>query len=317
MRDYYSKRISPWWRRIAIAALAAVALTAAWKLASYGVQYFSARNLQQELQAEVRQGMEAEARSEVAASSVPEEQPAAAEAQEEMVPSRETADGQATHAPVVSGRNGRTEQTSPPEVRIGLAALLSRNSDLVGWLKMDALPRVDIPIVQRDHSYYLQRDFDGRANVNGTAFMDTACSIWPRSDNLIIYAHNMKNGEMFGGLQKLREEIFWRNKPMSTFGTLYDQAEYVPLAVLLCDLARGERYFNFTQTDFESAEDFDAYVARARELSDVTTPYDALYGDQLLTLVTCHGEAYTQRLLVILRRVREGEDRQVLAQLWR
>lgn len=296
MRDYYKKPVSPWWRRGMMLALLLVAAFAAIQLISYGVQLVGTRSLNQELKADMWREMEA----------TPSPTPMAAAS----VPTAEAAPTAGTELPIC------ITPTPQPEMRLALAGLWERNPDLVGWLQMDALPQVDLPVVQRDHTYYLRRDFNGRSNVNGTAFMDVRCHILPRSDNLIIYAHNMKSGEMFGGLQKLRQDIFYRNAPLTRFSTLYEEDDYVPVAVVLCDIHPGERYFNFAVPAFGSEAEFDAYIARARELSDVRPPYDVHYGDDLLTLVTCFDEAHNQRLVVLLRRVRPGEDGQMLREMW-
>lgn len=299
MRDYYKKRRSPLWRYAAMAALALVAIVAAWQLISYGVQMFSSRSLQQELEQELI----AEQAGEPTATPVPQ------------LPDGPTQQPSPTPMSV----NARVYATfdGKPEIRLALSSLWERNPDLVGWVTVEALPRLNLPIVQRDHVYYLRRDFDGRVNSNGTAFMDVTCSIWPRSDNLIVYAHNMKSGEMFGGLQKLLHENNWRNLPLSTFSTLYEKADYVPVAAFLCDLGRGPRHFNFTQTDFGDEAEFNEFIAKAQSLSEVHPPYDVRYGDKLLTLVTCHGDTDTQRLVVILRQMRADENREELEKMWR
>ena len=304
MRNYYSRQGMKWLRWGVIAVLAAVALCAAWNLVNYGWQYCATRNLNDELKAQMAQEESGQA-----------DAPAAASQGEGALPAQPSVPETSDWLQQTSGRP-RPTPTVEPRVRMALAGLLERNKDLVGWVKVDALPQLDIPVVQRDHTYYLRRDFDGNVNVNGTAFMDVSCSIRPRSENLIVYAHNMKNGEMFGGLQKLRSEVAWRHQPMTTFSTLYERGDYVPVAVVLCDLAAGNRHFNFARTNFHSEADFNAFIARAKELSDVFPPYDVCWGDQLLTLVTCWGDTDTERLLLLLRRVREDEDPAVLARMW-
>ena len=51
------------------------------------------------------------------------------------------------------------------------------------------------------------------------------------------------------------------------------------------------------------------FIASAARLS--------FYGDKLLTLVTCHGDTDTQRLVVILRQMRADENREELEKMWR
>lgn len=328
-RDYYNRRNSQWPRWGLIAVLAVVMVYAAWQLISYALQMNESRNLRNELAAAVQ---EEETLAQPETTLQPETQVTASSSADGTVqqhsgetavtvaPEVTTAPVQATATlrPAVSASAAPTKVPDrPPEILMTYQGLWERNNDLVGWLNVKALPQVDIPVVQRDQTYYLRRDFNGRSNMNGTAFLDVACSIWPRSDNLIIYAHNMKSGEMFGGMQKLMKEIFYRESPLTSFNTLYERANYVPVAVVLCSIYREDAdFFNFYVANFRNQEAFDSYIARARELSSVNTPYDVRYGDDLLTLVTCYDEAHRQRLMVILRRVRPDEDPQVLAKMW-
>lgn len=313
-RDYYNKKQSPWLRWLLMAVLTVIMVYAACQLIGYAVQANQARSLRAELAAVTQQ-------DEV---NVQRAEPAPTQAAGDPVIERPVESGTPTPAPATQLRNSvsasaapRVNPNQPPEILISYYGLHQRNPDMVGWLNMDALAQVDLPVVQRDNTYYLRRDFDGRSNINGTAFLDKACSIWPRSDNLIIYAHNMKNGEMFGGLHKLMKEIFYREHPMTSFNTIYERGQYVPVAVVLCSIYRDQDdFFNFYVTDFKSEAAFDKYVSQARDMSEVDSPYDVRYGDDLLTLVTCYDEAHTKRLLVILRRVRADENPEELAGMW-
>lgn len=317
-RDYYNRRLSPWPRRLLIIVLVLVMVYAAWQLISYAVQMNDARTLREEL-AETVMNEAAGLEEPQAVQAQQEEQPRQQEPLETEEAALSATPEPAALQPHISASAAPTlNPYIRPEILMTYQALWERNNDLVGWLNVKALPQVDIPVVQRDQTYYLRRDFDGRSNMNGTAFMDRKSSIWPRTDNLIIYAHNMKSGEMFGGLQKLRKEIFYRENPLTSFNTIYERANYVPVAVVLCSIHREDAdFFNFYVTDFRDQEAFDSYITQARAMSDVDSPYDVRYGDDLLTLVTCHDEAHRQRLLVILRRVRPDESLEELAQRWK
>lgn len=312
-RDYYAPKKSPWPRWIAMAVLSAVMIWAASQLINYGVQMQASRSLRDELAGEL----------------ATEEPAVVLQADLHQPPAdlpTETADPAAEiqvtePEPAMQLRSTVSAVQKPsasrePEILMTYHALWEKNNDLVGWLNVRAIAQIDLPVVQRNQSYYLRRDFYGRSNMNGTAFLDAKCSIWPRSDNLIIYAHNMKSGEMFGLLHKLRQEAYYRRNPLTSFNTIYERHMYVPVAVVLCSIVDGDDFFNFYVPKFEDQAEFDAYISRARELSSVQPPYDVRYGDQLLTLVTCYDEAHEQRLLVILRQVRPDENAEELAALW-
>ena len=153
----------------------------------------------------------------------------------------------------------------------------------------------------------MNHDFNKQENANGSAFLDETCKIWPRDDNLIIYAHNMKSGEMFGELNQLQNAGKINQNPFVTFDTLYEQGTYVPLAVFVCSVVQADDYFQFYVRNFKSEAAFDQYINRARELSRVALKTDAAYGDELLTLVTCYDQANRQRFVVLLRKLRDNE----------
>ncbi len=298
-RDYYRKKRSPWVDRAIAAVLAAVLIYGASQLIGYLAGAWQTRQLQRELRA-----------------SLTSEEP-----QLTASPTLETTQSPATTPdPRTTATPFRPVTTlSPwtkPEVLLTYQGLLERNRDFVGWLNIERLYRVDFAVVQRDQSYYIRRDFDGRSNINGTAFMDVLSSIWPRTDNLIIYAHNMKNGEMFGELHRLLEEPYYREAPITTFNTLYERASYVPIAAMNCDVTPGGRFFNFCVADFPSEKSFDKFIARAQELSAIKPPYDVHYGDQLLTLVTCVEQDSAERVVVLLRRIRDNETPEQLRAMW-
>ena len=126
--------------------------------------------------------------------------------------------------------------TQAPRVLARYQKLVEKNSDTVGWLKVNCIAEINFAVVQRDNSFYMTRDFNGQMNMNGAPFLDEYCSISPRDDNLLIYGHNMKNGQMFG---KLRQMNSWEKlsaNPFVTFDTIYETGTYVPIAMFPCSI---------------------------------------------------------------------------------
>ncbi len=209
-------------------------------------------------------------------------------------------------APASGGRPAMAERFLP---------LMRKNRDVVGWLSYPGIPEMDFPIVQRDNVYYLSRDFSGRDNISGSVFLDGACQIWPRDENLILHGHNMKNGTMFGKLARLLAPETLRFTPFMRFSTLYSEATYVPYAVAVFSNDPGDgRYLEVFAPNFGSVSEKEAYVAALRQRSALALPTDMRETDQLLTLITCHGPVDTERLAVALRALRPGEDEAALKQ---
>lgn len=195
-----------------------------------------------------------------------------------------------------------------PRIQEKFLGLYERNQDLIGWLKVDCLYRINFAVVQGSNSFYMNHDFDKKENVNGSAFLDETCKIWPRDDNLIIYAHNMKSGDMFGELNQMQSISKLKDNPLVHFDTLYEQGTYIPIAVYVCSVIQAPDYFQFFVRNFSSESALVSYVERACELSSVHLTTDVQFGDRLLTLVTCYDKENTKRLVVLLRQLRENED---------
>ena len=198
--------------------------------------------------------------------------------------------------------------TPEPAMADRFVSLYKRNQDVVGWLKLESVQEIDFPITKRDNSFYVNHDFYGRSNAGGTAFLDMSCSVLPRAENFIIHAHNMKNGTMFGKLNHLLNLETLIQKPLASFDTLYEQGLYVPYAVSVVSIdPDSDKYFPVIEPEFLSDSARDDYVRLLVSYSAYAMPVDVLMEDELLTLVTCHGNEQSERLVVGYRKLRGNE----------
>ena len=92
---------------------------------------------------------------------------------------------------------------------------------------------------------------------------------------------------------------------MITFDTLTDSHQYEVIAVfktvVYTNSSDSFKYYEFT--DAENAAEFDAYVAKCKELSLYDTGVSAEYGDKLISLSTCEYSRNNGRLVVVAKRV--------------
>ena len=127
------------------------------------------------------------------------------------------------------------------------------------------------------------------------------------SDNIIIYGHHMNDGSMFTGLMKYRNKSFWEGHKTITFDTLTDRHQYEVIAVfktvVYTDSSDSFKYYEFT--DAENAAEFDAYVAKCKELSLYDTGVSAEYGDKLISLSTCEYSRNNGRIVVVAKKISE------------
>lgn len=192
-------------------------------------------------------------------------------------------------------------------ILVRYADLYAQNQDMVGWLTIADTP-IDYPVMQRkeDPEYYLHRDFNGGDASAGCLFLDGNCDLERPSDNLIVYGHHMKNGNMFGGLQNYEDAAFYNAHKTFVFDTVREHREYQVLSVFRGQVY-GERdtehfhYYDFI--DAENAADFDAFVEQVTSLSQHQTGVTAEYGDELLTLSTCAYHKEAGRFVVVAKRL--------------
>ena len=185
--------------------------------------------------------------------------------------------------------------------------LYQENQDLVGWIKIDDTP-IDYPVMQtKDNpTFYIHKDWDKNESQTGIPLIDGRCTL--ESENIIIYSHNMKNGTMFGSLKKYKEKSFYDEHQIIKFDTLYEEAEYQIIAVLLAQVFYNEKknedefiYYDYVELDSE--ERFQEYINQVKELSLYDTGMTAEYGDSLITLCTCNYHVKDGRLLVVAKKI--------------
>ena len=200
-----------------------------------------------------------------------------------------------------------TEPQEAPEAPLpDYTPLLRLNPDLVGWLRVPDT-KINYPVLQtpEDPDYYLHRDFEGKEAAAGALYVQADCDVTKPSDNVIIYGHNMKNGSMFGELEKYEDRAFWEAHPTFTFDTLERRQTFEIVTVfktfVYSDSADSFKYYRFVEAEDEAS--FDAFLADSRERSLYDTGVEAHYGDQLLTLSTCEYSRENGRLVVLARRI--------------
>ena len=189
-----------------------------------------------------------------------------------------------------------------------MEALYNENRDLVAWLNIPDV--IDLPVVYKDNSYYLKRDFYKQKNNAGTIFLDENHPFKEKTQNLLLHGHNMKDGTMFGRLtQYIYDRTYIKNHPFINLSTLWRKEQYVIFAVLDVSLdPRDEAFFNyFTHATFSSDAEFTSYIRQLQLRSMVAIPIDVEPSDALLTLSTCLED---NRLVIVARRLRTGETRQ-------
>ena len=199
---------------------------------------------------------------------------------------------------------------------IGFESLLEQNKDIKAWIKINGT-NVNNPVYQTNNNdYYLDHDMNRQSSRYGALFIDKDAKFdksggyHPVTKNIVVYGHHMKDGTMFGSLKHYTDLSYYKNHPVIDFTTLYRDSDYKIFAVFITNNIPEQdngQVFNYTQSSFGSAEDFLAFVEDVKKRSIINTGVDVEATDELLTLSTCTYEFDDARLVVMARRVRDGE----------
>lgn len=197
------------------------------------------------------------------------------------------------------------EQEEEPAVLPKYALLYEKNRDMVGWLFVEGT-QINYPVVRcRDSEYYLHHNFYGEEDKYGCLFVKDIADVDTPGTNFIIYGHNMKDGAMFGELDLYQREDFWKEHPLISFGTLYEERSYEIMAVFFSQVFEKDedvfKYYEFYEA--ETPEEFSAFYENIKKLSLYDTKVEASYGDTLLTLSTCAYHVDDGRFVVVAKRL--------------
>ncbi|MCR4907388.1 MAG: class B sortase [Lachnospiraceae bacterium] len=185
-------------------------------------------------------------------------------------------------------------------------SLYEKNKNFIGWIAIDGT-NINYPVMKSIYGngeFYLDHNFDGEEDKNGTLFMDDDCDIIRPSENWIIYGHNMKSGKMFGDLTDYKSEAFYREHPVVKFDTIYEQGIYDVMYAFESRVYQEStiafKYYQFI--DPASEAEFDSAMREMAADSFYDTGVTAQYGDRLLLLSTCDYNEDNGRFVVVCRR---------------
>lgn len=192
----------------------------------------------------------------------------------------------------------------PVQVLPEFAGLYELNSDIVGWLTVPGTV-IDYPVMQTPDSpdYYLYRNFDKQDNKRGCLYVREVCDVFAPSDNLTVYGHHMRDGSMFGQLEKYRSNDFRLENPCFYFDTLTERHTYQVIAVFLTTATVGKGFYYHAFVDAGSPEEFEEFIDTCHDLQLYDTGISAEYGDKLICLSTCEYSQVNGRLVVVAKRI--------------
>lgn len=192
--------------------------------------------------------------------------------------------------------------TDEKDKSINVGKLKRENEDCIGYLELPGTT-ISYPVMQTKDNldFYLKHDFNRNYSVYGTPYLSAYCEL-KKSDNLIIYGHNINGGKMFGALEQYKEKKFF-DRHKKIYFTTDQKREYEVFAVMSVNVREFE-YWKFVMARDE--KDYDEFVKKVLEHSLWNTGKKPKYGKQMLMLSTCdNGTGDDWRIVVVGKEMRQ------------
>ena len=189
--------------------------------------------------------------------------------------------------------NDYWDYLSVPFMNVNFNELLKKNSDTVGWIKIEGT-KVNYPVVQTDdNDYYLNHAFNRRKNSGGWIFADYRSDFEEFEKNTIIYGHNMNNKTMFGSVPSMLNNSYLKNKDKQYIKISTPSSNTVWKVFSVYSI-KPETYY--LKTNFIN-EPYDKFLNTIKNRSIHNFKIDVTTDDKILTLSTCDNTG-TKRVVV-------------------
>lgn len=167
---------------------------------------------------------------------------------------------------------------------VSFEELKQKNSDTIAWLKVNGTD-IEYPVVKTtNNDYYMTHSFDKNYNTAGWVFIDYKNKLDGTDNNMVIYAHNRRDGSMFGTLKNILTQEWQNNKEnfIIPFITENEKSEYQVFSVYEIE---SEDYY--ITTNFATNSEFQEFINKIKARSEKDFNIDVTTDDSILTLSTC------------------------------
>ena len=180
-----------------------------------------------------------------------------------------------------------------PFIDVNFDELMKKNSDTVGWIKIEGT-KVNYPVVQTDdNDYYLKHAFNKKKNIGGWIYADFRVNFEEFGKNTIIYGHNMNNKTMFGSVPSMLNKSYLNNS----------NKYHIKISTPTCNTVWKvfsvytiEPEVYYLKTNFKT-EPYETFISTIKERSIHNFGIDVTTDDKILTLSTCDNTG-TKRVAV-------------------
>lgn len=184
--------------------------------------------------------------------------------------------------------------------------LYNKNNNYIGWLYVEDTD-IEYPVMKGpDNKFYLSHNIDKSYDKYGMLIMDTYCDYGYSCPQLIIYGHNVNNGDLFGDLLFYKDKGYINYHPTISFDSVYDHNEYKVFAVLVTSITVAQNEIGlFTKWNFDNEQSYDDFIKWTKDNSLYDIEFTPTYDDEILTLVTCEHSNDEGRFVVLAAKIRE------------
>ncbi len=211
---------------------------------------------------------------------------------------------------------GTTVNISATEKKSKYQSYIDKNSDFVGYIKIDGTD-IDYPVVQcDDNEFYLTHNFEKQPEDRGSIYMNYECSPDLLDFNTVLYGHNWLDTTMFSELTKYDDMNYYKEHPLINFDLPSVDMQWKIFAVFITNADENEDdgyIFNYVYPNL-GGENFSGYINEVNKRALYKTTVDVNANDKILTLSTCSRKMDTSdykadaRIVIVARLVREGES---------
>lgn len=182
------------------------------------------------------------------------------------------------------------------DVLINFEDLKKENEDIIAWIRFDntEVLGIDYPVLYSgDNTTYLRHDLHGAEHIAGSIFLEGLNQPDFSDYYTIIYGHNMRDGSMFGSLDKYKEQGFWNE---NQYFTLYTENTVYRWQIFACQNAAdgGSVY----KIGYQPGEEYQTLIDSMLENSLIDTGIQPDSSHRVMTLSTCTGNGYGSRFAV-------------------
>lgn len=177
-----------------------------------------------------------------------------------------------------------SSDTDDVNCTIDFEGLRNINNCCFAWLKVNGT-NISYPVVHyKDNDYYLTHSFDNANNSSGCPFADHRNKCDGTDKNLVIYAHNRRDGSMFAGLKNTLKKQWYSNEDNLVI-ELYTPDGLIKYKVFSVYEIKAENYYasQFFGTDNSYLE----FLKNMKSRSIYDFNQELTANDQIITLSTC------------------------------